>query len=1568
MFSNWQKNDPRPAIFEKELTVQAVVLPRLKMKLDFEREAYGPGSEVSATLNLHTNANQPLANQALRYVVSLQGKELLTTTAQTDAAGKGKLSFDLPTDLTSNDGLLNVMIDYQGQTESISRSVPIVLNQISLAFFPEGGDMVHGLPGKVAFKALDEFGEPADVEGEIVDEDGRVVSDFRSFHQGMGAFDLNPIRWRNYHARITQPVGVATQYPLPEMLPKGFALSVTEITDEQIRLYLHSTETETVSLVATVRGQAFYASEVPLTPIGKELVLAAKEFPAGVARFTLFDSRGIERCERLAFVNAHQQLQVEISTDKKQYLPREEVKLKLKVTDDRGLPMPGQFALAVTDDQLLSFADDKSSNLLSWMLLESDIRGEVEEPNFYFDPAEEKASQALDFLMMTAGWRRFSWREITGKQQVLQGYRAEQAVIAGQVLDEKQQPLKGITVQVGYLETQTDREGFFSIDGWNMDQPALVQTNGRQHINYKSWIHSYQNNLRIQLKEHPRTSSQPTQQQGKGIVFGTITDPSGEPLIGATVLIPNTTRGTVADVNGNFSLELQANEQIEVRYLGYASQQHQPRYVPNASTRLDIQMEEDGAALDEVVVTGFGGRSPIKELQGRVAGMTNQVRSRNQERKLKKQQESRRKEERAVPAVANVPAPKEEPPLDDPTDSESEIDEEIMEVFEDDEADLALLELPVNPSADRDFGLAADPTFGGGVGFFGGEVDGEGEIPEGIVEKEPSIDAFIFAEQEPQVVNLEEVKRQIGYPDLARDAAIEGTVVARILVGVKGEYREHRIINSPHPMLSKSVERQLNQLAFAPAVQGGKPTPFWVNIPFQFQLLDGGPTSIGVPAVGPGPTQQTTAYYRAREFAGPDYRGQGRTAQRSDFRSTLYWNPKVELDRRGEAELSFFTSDAITSFQVIAEGIGQDGRLGRGTHRFFSQLPFSMQTKLPTNLLSGDTLELPLTLVNNCSQSVKGQMMYNLPAGLLPLKALPTQLQLPAGEASTLLLPFKVTATQGFSTLEIGFRAGAFSDAVKQELHISPRGFPAQATYSSEDLFGSMTVDLTHAVEGSMDLSFKAFPDVSGEILSGLEGMLREPHGCFEQTSSSTYPNLLVLDYLKETGQGNPEVERRALSLIETGYQRLVGFESRGGGFEWFGKSPAHEGLTAYGLMEFIDMQKVYAGVNQNMVDRTTKWLLKRRDGKGGFLRNGHALHQFGLSDQATMSLYITWALTEAEVSGLEKELAYAYETALENKYPYQLGLAANALQNVGDYTKADILLRQLDAQLGEEGQWIHQASLRSAPGSGGQALSIETASLALMAMLKSPKKDRERIQQTAKYLRSMRRGSGQFGSTNSTVLALRALIAYAQYAKRTGEAGSIELLVDGKPLMQHSYSADHNEPIIIRGLEQGLNKGRHTLEVRFDGVEKALPHTLALTWHDALPQSDQACSVGLKTNLAQASVQQGETVRLTSELTNRTKGGLPMTMAIVGIPAGLSPQPWQLKEMQEEGQVAFYEVWDNEVIFYFRHMAPSEVKTLHLDLKADIPGDYSAPASRAYLYYTDEFKDWAAPLAVQIN
>ena len=165
----------------------------------------------------------------------------------------------------------------------------------------------------------------------------------------------------------------------------------------------------------------------------------------------------------------------------------------------------------------------------------------------------------------------------------------------------------------------------------------------------------------------------------------------------------------------------------------------------------------------------------------------------------------------------------------------------------------------------------------------------------------------------------------------------------------------------------------------------------------------------------------------------------------------------------------------------------------------------------------------------------------------------------------------------------------------------------------------------------------RLYPGPMSQVVEGMDSILRMPNGCFEQTSSSTYPNVLALDYMKRTKKLTPEVHAKAEGYIANGYQRLLTFEVPGGGFSWFGQAPANKILTSYGLMEFSDMSKVY-DVDPKLIARTQQWLAGQQQEDGSwkpdtqFINEG-ATNRYN-SDVLRITAYIAWSLKNTRIPG----------------------------------------------------------------------------------------------------------------------------------------------------------------------------------------------------------------------------------------------------------------------------------------------------------------------------------------------
>src|SRR5262249_26852399 len=164
------------------------------------------------------------------------------------------------------------------------------------------------------------------------------------------------------------------------------------------------------------------------------------------------------------------------------------------------------------------------------------------------------------------------------------------------------------------------------------------------------------------------------------------------------------------------------------------------------------------------------------------------------------------------------------------------------------------------------------------------------------------------------------------------------------------------------------------------------------------------------------------------------------------------------------------------------------------------------------------------------------------------------------------------------------------------EIEVVPNGREQTVAFN-----GRLEGSVEHAVDfpatsvaDASKVFVRLYPGALSQVIEGMDGILRMPGGCFEQTSSSTYPNVLALDYMKRTKKITPEIRAKAESYIASGYQRLLTFEVPGGGFSWFGQAPANKILTAYGLMEFSDMSKVY-DVDPRLIQRTQQWLASQQ-------------------------------------------------------------------------------------------------------------------------------------------------------------------------------------------------------------------------------------------------------------------------------------------------------------------------------------------------------------------------------------
>jgi TonB family protein len=1376
---------------ERPVIVAVYEPPLLSKELELLRRAHGPGDAVEAAVRIRRATGEPLAQRTLTVVATIDGETLPRMTVRTDDEGAARVRFDLPGTLTRGDGLLTVLAEDGGISESISRAIPIELERMELRLFPEGGDLVTGLPSRVYFQAFDAHGKPADVAGRIVDDLGNTAARFESHHHGLGRFDLTPSTGRTYHAEITRPVGIVERYPVPVPAPDGCVLRTFDDLDgtvSALRAAVHCTEQREVIVSAMQRERHLDAARVAVLVGEAAIVYLEPEDPAlarsqGVARITVFDADLAPLSERVVYRNRRNRLGIEVEPDRETYGPREKVTLTVRTRDLDGEPVPARLALSVVDDALLTFTDDKTGHLLSRILLEPEVPGEVEEPNLYFDLKDARSGLALELLMGTRGWRRFEWRP----------------VVAGEI------------AAASAVERDTGVIG-------DLGTPGV----------------------------HGRAGS-----------VGAPPDLEDEAAARfAEIRAPGSSLAAKGIGRGGGGLGLEAG-------------------LEGALGGLMGDSRDGGDALGTIGGGGIGTR-------GRSGG-----------------------------------------------------------------------------------GGGSGMGAAGGAADYGIDLGGRGRPAVRITDGQLAVRGSLDRELIRRVIHANRATVRYCYErELQRTPRLRGRIAVRFTIGANGAVTHASVDQNTmgSAAVGECLVSRMRTFQFPEPAGGGTVI---VTYPFFFDREAGEARHAEDGRTRPAAAPLTFA--PVRTFPTPVYAGGDDL--REDFRPTVFWSPSIETRENGEARVSFYLSDAITAFRVITEGVG-GGLPGRDETPFESVLPLDVTARLPLSATQGDRIDLPITLANRGAAEAGIDLRITgdpgLGLGRGGDEAQSVQVTVGAGDRATHFLPLEITAGTATRTLRIEADAGARTDELLRTLAVAPRGYPAERSVSGRVADRvRRTLDLGDAVDGTLEAEIAIHPSPVSNVVAGMEAMLGIPAGCFEQTSSRNHPNVLILRLLRAHDISDPALATRTRRFLEAGYRRLVSFESPSHGFEWFGADPASPVLSAYALVQLSDMKQVYDGVDSALLARTARSILDARDGAGGFRHTDGRGGAFARASDEVTAAYVTHALVRSGYArDLNREIARQRDRARSSTDPYVLALATATLAHLdgssGDVRRA---ARRLASMQDGDGAW--PGADHSITRSGGSDRLVETTALAILALLDAGGHDHA-VENGIAFLEGARRG-GRWGATQATVLALEALTRHAETRRHTPRAGRIVVRLNGREVATESHGERLTETVRIGDLGAHLKAGENVFEIVSTGGA-ALPYSIDVTYRTRSPSSSVEAPLVLETALAEETVVMGETVRLTVTVQNPTRRGLPMALARIGLPAGLESQAWQLREHRERGVADFFETGPQEVVVYFRGLEPREARTVPLDLVAAVPGRYEAPASSAYLYYTDQEKHWAPPVSVVVT
>ena len=365
--------------------------------------------------------------------------------------GSGNGSFDLPLTLETGNYELRAYTNWMKNDSAslfFKKSITIVNTTQKLdttmvrnhfsykaGFYPEGGNLVNGLKSVVAFKINNNYGKGVDAGGVIVDESNDTILHFQPFQFGMGKFEFTPVSGKKYRAIISLPDSSALVKDLPAAYADGYVMHLEDAGDIlKITVNSSGNSSSAIYLIAQTNGVVSASQVAPIENGSAQFSINKNNLEEGVARITLFNDKRQPVCERLYFKRPSKRLIIDANTDKTVFNKRSQVKIDVSTSAGESKTLPGNLSVAVY--RLDSIIRPQDENIFSYLWLSSDLKGYIENPDYYCEDNNPKSNEALDNLLLTQGWRRFDLNHLDAKNSFAYLPENQGHLIAGKVTNE----------------------------------------------------------------------------------------------------------------------------------------------------------------------------------------------------------------------------------------------------------------------------------------------------------------------------------------------------------------------------------------------------------------------------------------------------------------------------------------------------------------------------------------------------------------------------------------------------------------------------------------------------------------------------------------------------------------------------------------------------------------------------------------------------------------------------------------------------------------------------------------------------------------------------------------------------------------------------------------------------------------------------------------------------------------------------------------------------------------------------------------------------------------------------
>lgn len=416
-YTKWMTNFDSQFLFRKEIEVGNYIDDAVTTDI-----RYTPNNDktMMARIAFHNDRGAAITSTDVEYTLNIRGKSKAYL-ARTDSKGEIAIKFR-----PSNDQGDCMRIKITANNRVLERTVqlPSFSNDFAVQFMPEGGNLIADTHQAIAFKAIGTDGKSVEVEGYISDNEGNKLCDIKSRHKGMGVFVMTAKVGKRYTATLTSASGETRTFDIPAPLTTGCAMQVKQISATSILMKVSATPDLPISRLAAVI-QSRGIVEAIIEDVSRVTRISTANMNSGIAQISIVDKVSKQVvAERLIFIEPDKFATVQITPNQPRFMPREKLSLNFNVKGSDGRPASGNFVVSVTDSESVQL-DPYSENIFSYLLLSSDLHGNIEKPAEYFDNKDPHTKEYLDLIMLTNGWRRYDLSKILKGEHPQHRYKVE---------------------------------------------------------------------------------------------------------------------------------------------------------------------------------------------------------------------------------------------------------------------------------------------------------------------------------------------------------------------------------------------------------------------------------------------------------------------------------------------------------------------------------------------------------------------------------------------------------------------------------------------------------------------------------------------------------------------------------------------------------------------------------------------------------------------------------------------------------------------------------------------------------------------------------------------------------------------------------------------------------------------------------------------------------------------------------------------------------------------------------------------------------------------------------------